>query len=141
MCSEVGCVVGSVGQRTFVVVADDDGDIRDLVNIAVQRAGMTLVSSVADGTSAFDAIQTHRPDMAILDVSMPGKTGLELCQMVRADESLSGIKIMLLSAGATDASRQAGLDAGADEYYVKPFSPRELAVRLSELEAQPKATE
>lgn len=128
------------GTGCRVVVADDDADIRALVSIAVGKSGMDLVVSVGDGDAALDAIRTHRPHMVVLDVSMPGKSGLELCRLIRADESLRETKIMLLSAGATDASRQAGLDAGADEYCVKPFSPRELAVRLAELGDRAKVT-
>jgi len=123
-----------------VVVADDDADIRDLVNIAVTRSGMSIAASVADGDQALDAITEHLPSVVILDVSMPGKSGLELCQLIRSNPALTHTTIVLLSAGATEASRQAGLDAGADEYYVKPFSPRELAARLSELGDQMSAS-
>lgn len=126
------------GTGVRVVVADDDADIRALVSIAVRKSGMDLVASAVDGDTAWDAIVAQQPDLVVLDVSMPGKSGLELCQLIRADESLRGIRIMLLSAGATEASRQAGMDAGADEYRVKPFSPKELAERLAELGAQTK---
>jgi DNA-binding response OmpR family regulator len=114
-----------------VVVADDDPDIRALVTIAVKRAGLDLVDSCVDGPSAWASVQEHAPDVALLDVSMPGMTGLEVCRLVRADARLSGIRILILSAAVADSSRQAGLDAGADEYFIKPFSPRLLAERLS----------
>jgi len=123
------------GAGARVVVADDDADIRALVAIAVRRSGLELAGSVEDGLAAIEAIRIFLPQLVVLDVSMPGKTGLELCRIIRADEALRDTRIMLLSAGATDASRQAGLDAGADEYFVKPFSPRELAARLAELAA------
>jgi len=114
-----------------VVVADDDADIRALVAIAMRRAGIELVADVATGDAALAAIREHRPDIVILDVSMPGMTGLEVTAEIRADESLTGIRIFLLSAGVTEAAIQAGKDAGADEYLIKPFSPRELASRIS----------
>jgi DNA-binding response OmpR family regulator len=114
-----------------VVIADDDPDIRALVTIAVERAGLDLVDSCADGPSAWEALQKHAPDVAVLDVAMPGMTGLEVCRLVRADARLIGIRILILSAAVSDTSRQAGLDAGADEYFIKPFSPRLLAERLS----------
>jgi DNA-binding response OmpR family regulator len=114
-----------------VVIADDDPDIRALVTIAVKRAGLDLVDSCSDGTSAWESLQAHAPDVAILDVAMPGMTGLEVCRLVRADARLSGIRILMLSAAVADRSRQAGLVAGADEYFIKPFSPRLLAERLS----------
>ncbi|MEO7148238.1 MAG: response regulator [Terrimesophilobacter sp.] len=125
--------MSELGAGVRVVVADDDADIRALVSIAVKKSGMHMAASVGDGDSAWDAITAHRPDLVVLDVSMPGKSGLELCQLIRADVSLRSTRIMLLSAGATEASQQAGLDAGADEYHVKPFSPKELAVRLADL--------
>jgi DNA-binding response OmpR family regulator len=117
---------------TRVVVADDDADIRALVAIAVRRAGIKLVADVATGDAAIAAIREHQPDMVILDVSMPGMTGLEVTREIRADSTLSGIRVFLLSAGVTEAAMQAGMDAGADEYLIKPFSPRELATRISD---------
>jgi len=122
-----------VSDATFrVVVADDDADIRALVAIAMRRAGIELVADVATGDAALAAIREHVPDIAILDVSMPGMTGLEVTAAIRADEALTGIRIFLLSAGVTEAAIQAGKDAGADEYLIKPFSPRELASRISD---------
>ena len=122
-----------MSDATFrVVVADDDADIRALVAIAMRRAGIELVADVATGDAALAAIREHQPDIVILDVSMPGMTGLEVTAEIRADESLTGIRIFLLSAGVTEAAIQAGKDAGADEYLIKPFSPRELAVRISD---------
>lgn len=115
-----------------VVVADDDADIRALVAIAMRRAGIELVADVATGDAALAAIREHVPDLAILDVSMPGMTGLEVTRELRADSALDGIRIFLLSAGVTEAAIQAGKDAGADEYLIKPFSPRELATRISD---------
>ena len=122
-----------MSDATFrVVVADDDADIRALVAIAMRRAGIELVADVATGDAALAAIREHVPDIAILDVSMPGMTGLEVTAAIRADEALTGIRIFLLSAGVTEAAIQAGKDAGADEYLIKPFSPRELAGRISD---------
>ncbi|MHB1171981.1 MAG: response regulator transcription factor [Lacisediminihabitans sp.] len=119
-----------------VIVADDDADIRALVGIAVRRAGLELIDMLGDGESAWHAIQSFTPDVVVLDVSMPGMTGVELCRLIRADARVSGIRVLLLSAAVDDASRQAGLDAGADEYLIKPFSPRDLVDRLSRLPTQ-----
>ncbi|WP_227497185.1 response regulator transcription factor [Planctomonas psychrotolerans] len=116
-----------------VLVADDDADISTLVAIAVRRSGLTLIDKRSDGESAWHAIRELRPDVVVLDVSMPGMTGLEVCRALRADPDLVGTRVLLLSAAVDDASRQAGLDAGADEYMLKPFSPRELIDRLSRL--------
>jgi DNA-binding response OmpR family regulator len=113
-----------------VVVADDDADIRTLVAIAVARSGLELIDELPDGDTAWDAIQSFQPDIVVLDVAMPGKTGLDLCRLIRADEGVKGIHVILLSAAVDAVSRQAGIDAGADEYFFKPFSPRELAEKL-----------
>ena len=116
-----------------VVVADDDADIRTLVSIAVRRAGLDLVAEVDRGDIALEQLGILRPDIAILDVSMPGLTGIEVIAALEADDDLRGIRVFLLSAAVTDAARQAGIDAGAEDYFFKPFSPRELAARLTEL--------
>ncbi|HEY0260511.1 MAG TPA: response regulator [Lacisediminihabitans sp.] len=115
-----------------VVIADDDPDIRALISIAVRNAGLSLVAAACDGDEAWLSLLEHRPRLAVLDVAMPGMTGLEVCALVRADESLSGMRIVLLSAAADDQARLAGVATGADAYFTKPFSPRDLAARLSD---------
>lgn len=109
-----------------VVVADDDTDIRDLVRITVGRAGYTVVAAVADGAAALEAIQEYSPDLAILDVSMPELSGVEVCRQVRADSALDGTRLLLLSASVDDSARAVGIAAGADYFLPKPFSPRGL---------------
>ena len=104
-----------------MLVADDEDDIRALVALAVRKAGCTVVASVADGAAALDAARTELPDLAVLDVSMPGATGLEVCTALRADPATAGIRILLLSAGASLEDVAAGLAAGADAYLAKPF--------------------
>ena len=121
------------GGVTRVVIADDDPDIRALVSISVRKAGLELIVAAADGDQAWAALQEHRPDLAVLDVSMPGKTGFELCRLARADAELAYLQIVLLTAAADDQSRASGLEAGADEFFVKPFSPREFTAWLSHL--------
>jgi DNA-binding response OmpR family regulator len=113
------------------VIADDDTDIRSLVRIAVARAGLELVADVADGDAAWSAIQEHKPDLVVLDVAMPGLTGIEICQLVRSTEELREMKVLLLSAAVDDASRERGMQAGATDYIPKPFSPRDLVAVLS----------
>lgn len=114
-----------------VIVADDDQDIRSLVSIAVSKAGLELLESVSDGALALAAIQKHHPDLAILDVSMPEMTGLEVCRAVRSDKSIGDVRILLLSASVDEQSQSIGIEAGADYFLAKPFSPRELASWLS----------
>lgn len=116
--------------KKTVVIADDDSDIRRLVTISATKAGLEVLADVSDGEHAVEAIRRFVPDLAILDVSMPGMTGVEVCRIVRADPALAGVRLLLLSAAADEKSIEAGLAAGAVDYLPKPFSPRELAARL-----------
>lgn len=117
--------------NSTVVIADDDVDIRALVKISAMRAGLTVIAEVSDGGDALAAIRELVPDIAILDVAMPGMSGLDVCRQVRSDTTLDGVQILLVSAAADEASIATGLRAGAAEYLSKPFSPRELASRIS----------
>jgi DNA-binding response OmpR family regulator len=117
--------------RFTVVIADDDADIRALVKISAVRAGLDVISEAIDGDEALAAIRLLVPDLAILDVSMPGLSGLEVCRVVRSEAALDGVQVLLVSAAADETSIAAGMRAGAADYLSKPFSPRELASRLS----------
>ena len=116
-----------------VVIADDDADIRVLIVIAARKAGLVVVAEESDGVAALDAVRRVQPDLAILDVSMPAMTGIEVCRTVRGDTSLDSVRLVLLSAGADDRARGIGLASGADHYLIKPFSPKALAVTLAEM--------
>jgi DNA-binding response OmpR family regulator len=117
-----------------VVIADDDPDIRQLVIISAGKAGLEVVAEVGDGDRAWEAIERHVPDLAILDVAMPGFTGLDVCRLIRATPALADVQVILVSAAVDEASVAAGLEAGAVDYLSKPFSPRELAARLLSLQ-------
>lgn len=113
------------------VIADDDDDIRALVRIAASRAGVDVVADVADGASAWEAMESLSPDLAILDVAMPGMSGLELCRKARQHPALRDIRLVLLTAAAEAPARERGFAAGADEYLTKPFSPRDLVSAIA----------
>lgn len=113
-----------------IVIADDDADIRELVAFKLRHAGHEVVA-VGDGTAAVEACDSERPDLVILDVMMPGMNGLDVARHIRADEALAGLAIILLTARAQESDIEQGFDAGADDYIVKPFSPRELASRVA----------
>ena len=119
-----------------VLVADDEDDIRDLVCLAIARAGATVVASVADGTAALAVARAELPDLAVLDVSMPGATGLEVCGALRADPATAGVRILLLSAGASLDDVARGLAAGADAYLAKPFQVAGLVHQVRALTAR-----
>lgn len=105
-----------------VPVADDEDDIRRLVSLAIRKAGCEVVASAPDGTAALAAARAELPGLAVLDVSMPGPTGLEVCAAQREDPATAGIRILLLSAGASPDEVARGLSAGADAYLAKPFT-------------------
>jgi DNA-binding response OmpR family regulator len=124
-----------VGEPVRVLVADDEEDIRLLVTLAVRTAGCTVVSAVADGTQALAAARTDRPDLVVLDVSMPGATGLEVCAALRSDPATGHCRILLLSAGASPDDIVRGLAAGADAYLPKPFTVAGLVAQVRALTA------
>ncbi len=118
---------------TRVLVADDEEDIRLLVALAVRKAGCTVVAAVADGRQALTAARAERPALVVLDVSMPGATGLEVCTALRADPATAGCRVLLLSAGASPDDIARGLAAGADAYLPKPFTVAGLVAQVHAL--------
>jgi two-component system phosphate regulon response regulator PhoB len=109
-----------------VLLAEDDADIQFLVSFRLTREGYT-VRVFGDGLSALAAAREHPPDLAVLDIMMPGMSGLEVCRELRKDPATANIPVILLTALAQEADITAGFAAGADDYIVKPFSPRDLA--------------
>ncbi|MGV9797493.1 response regulator transcription factor [Mycobacterium sp. NPDC003449] len=113
---------------TRVLIADDDTVVRDVVRRYLERDGMD-VAIAQDGTEALRLLDTEQIDVAVLDVMMPGSDGLSLCRDLRRDGDYS-LPVILLTALGEEDDRIAGLEAGADDYLTKPFSPRELALRV-----------
>ena len=118
-----------------ILVADDDGDIRDLVVFKLTQAGYD-VEAVQDGAAAFQSIEASPPRLAILDVMMPGLSGIDVLRKVRADERLKELEVILLTAKSRDIDVDAGFATGASDYVIKPFSPRELLHRVNALVAR-----
>ena len=112
-----------------IVVADDDEDIRELVVFKLRQAGHDVIA-VGDGAAAVLACQAEVPDLVMLDLMMPGMNGLEAARELRASPATAGLPIILLTARAQESDVDAGYAAGAVDYIVKPFSPRELASRV-----------
>jgi DNA-binding response OmpR family regulator len=115
-----------------VLLAEDDADIRSLVTFKLRRAGHH-VHGFGDGLSALAYAREHPPDLAVLDVMMPGMSGLDVCRQLRADLATAAVPVIFLTACAEKADIAAGFAAGADDYIIKPFSPRDLAMRVSAL--------
>ncbi|MFD8492303.1 response regulator transcription factor [Amycolatopsis sp. NPDC059657] len=110
-----------------VLVVDDDETVRDVVRRYLELAGFT-VDMAGDGTEGLRAFTARPPDLVVLDVMMPGINGLEVCKRLR---QVSQVPIVMLTALGEEENRIAGLQLGADDYVTKPFSPRELALRVT----------
>ena len=115
-----------------ILVADDDVDIRELVEFKLSTMGHEIVA-VGDGAAAVDACRASKPDLAVLDVMMPGVSGLDAIKQIRSDPDLADLPVILLTARAQESDVETGFDSGADDYITKPFSPRELASRVEAL--------
>jgi two-component system, OmpR family, phosphate regulon response regulator PhoB len=114
---------------TTVLVAEDDADVRTLISMVLDRAGLTAIT-VPSGTAALEVARTAVLDAALLDVRMPGTSGVDVCRVLRTEGATRDLPILLLTGAASDEDVILGMEAGADDYVIKPFSPRELATRL-----------
>ena len=114
-------------QTGHVLVVDDDETVRDVVRRYLEVAGFT-VDQAGDGADGLAKFAAHEPDLVVLDVMMPGINGLEVCKRLR---QVSQVPIVMLTALGEEENRIAGLQLGADDYVTKPFSPKELALRVA----------
>ncbi len=119
-----------------ILVADDEPNIVISLEYLLKREGYSVLIA-RDGQEALESIAREQPDLVLLDVMMPKKTGFEVCQEVRASDALSSIKIIMLTAKGRDTDVAKGLALGADAYITKPFSTRELVQKVAELLARP----
>lgn len=108
-----------------ILVADDEGAIRLLLRVTLGTDQYEILEA-CDGDEAWSLIQQHRPVVALLDVAMPGKTGLDLARAIKANPETAGTRVIMLTSKSQQADVEAGLAAGADFYLTKPFSPHEL---------------
>ncbi|MFH2102824.1 MAG: response regulator [Chloroflexota bacterium] len=112
-----------------ILIAEDEPDIRELITFALQFAGYEVFSA-SNGEEAVDLARRARPDLIILDVRMPRKTGYEACVEIKADPEMENIPVIFLSAKGQDSEIQAGFEAGAEEYLLKPFAVDQLTQRV-----------
>jgi CheY-like chemotaxis protein len=122
--------------RKVVLVADDDRDIANLVTLRLGRSGYEVLQAF-DGQEALDVALERLPDLCVLDVMMPRLDGYEVTRRLRANQATRSIPIILLTARAQEADAEQAFDAGATEYFRKPFSPRKLWSRVQELLESP----
>lgn len=120
-----------------ILVVEDDPVVRELIEFKLSSAGHQVLLE-ADGEAGLNAARTARPDLVILDWMMPKLTGLQVCEAIRADEEISDVALLLLTARAQESDVEKGFAAGANDYLLKPFSPRELLSRVEALAAKKK---
>lgn len=112
-----------------VLVIDDEKDIVSLLRYHLEKAGFQCLEGM-DGAVALRLVREHHPDLLILDLMLPGMDGLEICRHLRQDAATARLPILMLTAKAEEVDCVVGLEVGADDYVVKPFSPRELVARV-----------
>ena len=125
-------MVSKSGVRSKVLVVDDEPEAVELVEFNLRQAGFS-VATAADGADALNKARTLQPSLIVLDLMLPEVDGLEVCKMLRRDPATASIPIVMLTAKAAEIDRVLGLELGADDYVTKPFSPRELVLRVKKL--------
>lgn len=121
---------GSV--RPKILIVDDEPDAVELVDFNLKQAGFD-VAVAADGAEAVKKARSFSPSLVVLDLMLPELDGLEVCKILRRDPATAGIPIIMLTAKASEMDRVVGLEIGADDYITKPFSPRELVLRVKKM--------
>jgi two-component system, OmpR family, alkaline phosphatase synthesis response regulator PhoP len=115
--------------RRKVLIVEDEKDIRDLVRYNLEEEGFAVVEA-SDGEVGLNLATRERPALIILDLMLPGLSGLEVCKHLRSREETMQVPILILTARASEVDKVLGLEIGADDYVTKPFSPRELVARV-----------
>jgi two-component system alkaline phosphatase synthesis response regulator PhoP len=112
-----------------ILVVEDEPDIRKLVQYNLTQERFNVLEA-EDGEQALKLLQRERPNLVILDLMLPGLSGMELCKLLRQRSDTATLPILMLTAKAGEADRIVGLEMGADDYLAKPFSPREMVARV-----------
>src|SRR5512142_1116915 len=113
-----------------IIVVEDDRDIAELIRHYLVKASHK-VDVLASGSDVLERVRARLPDVLILDLMLPGVSGLDLCRAIRGDASIARLPIIMVTARAQEGDRILGLESGADDYVTKPFSPRELVARVA----------
>ena len=116
-------------QRRSLLLVDDDPEILILLQAKLAKEPFELFTAV-EGESALNIVRTQKPDLVVLDINLPGLSGLEVCRTLRANKDTRDIPIIILSARSDEIDRVLGLEFGADDYVTKPFNPQELILRI-----------
>jgi DNA-binding response OmpR family regulator len=118
-----------------ILIAEDERDIRELISFTLRFAGHDVIA-VSNGAEAVAAAINELPDLVLMDVRMPRMTGYEACEIMKADSATAKIPVVFLSAKGQESEVKAGIEAGADEYIIKPFSTDELTARVKSILSQ-----
>lgn len=121
--------LSSKSNRKRILIADDEPDVLSLLALNLQRAGFEVLKA-EDGEKALNLARTENPSMVVLDLMMPGLSGLEVAKQLKLQPATSRIPVLMLTAKADEVDRIVGLELGADDYVTKPFSPREIVLRV-----------
>jgi DNA-binding response OmpR family regulator len=131
-CSNPPAVVCKWGVRAKILVVDDEPEAVELLEFNLKQAGFDVIAA-ADGAQALRKARSVVPSLIVLDLMLPEIDGLEVCKMLRRDPATARIPIIMLTAKAAEIDRIIGLELGADDYITKPFSPRELVLRIKKV--------
>lgn len=115
-----------------LLIADDEPGVRRLVRMTLESESYEILEA-SDGAEALALVREHKPALVFLDVMMPEMSGVEVCAQLKSDPETSQITIIMLTAKAQEADREAGTGAGADDYFTKPFSPLALLTKVDEV--------
>jgi two-component system phosphate regulon response regulator PhoB len=126
--------------KAKILIVDDEPDALEVLGFKLREAGFTSVIA-RDGARALTAARDERPDLIVLDLMLPEVDGLEICKILRRDPATAAMPIIMLTARAAEMDRVLGLELGADDYVTKPFSPRELVLRIRKLLVRARAVE
>jgi len=113
-----------------ILIVEDENDVVDLLTLNLRKAGGFLISKAGDGATGLAKARTEKPDFIILDLMLPKIPGLEVCKILKSEAATRHIPILMLTARAEEIDRVVGLECGADDYVTKPFSPREIVLRI-----------
>lgn len=117
------------GPRQKVLIIEDEADIRELIKFNLEQEGFA-VEEAGSGAEGLERIKRRQPDLLLLDLMLPGMPGLEICRTLRGNSETTNLPILIVTAKGTEVDKVLGLEMGADDYVVKPFSPRELIARV-----------
>jgi DNA-binding response OmpR family regulator len=118
-----------MSRQFSIAVIEDESNILEVITYNLRREGYRVLEA-RDGIAGFELIRREKPDLALLDIMLPGMDGIQICQSIKADPALKHIPVLMVTARSEESDVVLGLGIGADDYIIKPFSPRELVARV-----------